>query len=537
MASLKILIAISRYQPIWQCIINFGGVEILIELLNNISVPIRCLAAECLGAVAKTAKARSLIRQKNGIFKLHQYAITTPNKQWKRSIALAKSGAIVLSVLSNSRRTRKAMQLCNILPYLSRHLKSTDVVFLQSVVKIIGEFAKEQLYRSSILSENMIPLLVHALNYNDGLLSERVCKVFYRASEDERIRHEVFKEKGLVLMKKILDNCSLDDNTLLPIIKSVTGAISKLLLSPENVKVVSKLGISEILIPMMKSKSIKILLNVLNAFIEILKVPANRLEFSKNRGLHALLSLQSNTIPLVLILVNYALAQCAEEPSLINIIIENDGVRLLWSLLTHPNDEVKASAAVAICPCIKTAQDSGYMVRSLVSGLEILVKLLKSNNVNVLASVCATIANVVQDEENIGILTEFKVCYLLSKILCAPNTNTLQANLSQAIAQCCRFGNNREVFGKEDVVVHLVRYLDTDDYRIHKAAAQALYQLSLDPDNIIRMHAEGCVKPLLKLIGSSDEELQEAASQCVSNIRNLAFANSMAKNAKTTNKN
>lgn len=59
------------------------------------------------------------------------------------------------------------------------------------------------------------------------------------------------------------------------------------------------------------------------------------------------------------------------------------------------------------------------MVRSLVGGLEVLVKLLKSDSVNVLAAVCATIVNVVQDEENIGILTEFNVCHLLSKVLCA----------------------------------------------------------------------------------------------------------------------
>lgn len=37
-------------------------------------------------------------------------------------------------------------------------------------------------------------------------------------------------------------------------------------------------------------------------------------------------------------------------------IIDSDGVRLLWSLLTHPSDEVKASAAWAIAPCIQTAQ-------------------------------------------------------------------------------------------------------------------------------------------------------------------------------------
>ena len=35
------------------------------------------------------------------------------------------------------------MQLYNVLPYLSRHLKSTEIAFLRSVVKIIAEFAKE----------------------------------------------------------------------------------------------------------------------------------------------------------------------------------------------------------------------------------------------------------------------------------------------------------------------------------------------------------------------------------------------------------
>lgn len=56
---------------------------------------------------------------------------------------MARSGAIVLAALANSRRARKAMQLYNLLPFLSRLLSSKDVKFLRSIVAIIAEFAKE----------------------------------------------------------------------------------------------------------------------------------------------------------------------------------------------------------------------------------------------------------------------------------------------------------------------------------------------------------------------------------------------------------
>lgn len=101
------------------------------------------------------------------------------------------------------------------------------------------------------------------------------------------------------------------------------------------------------------------------------------------------------------------------------IIDRLDGVRLLWSLLKSNNPQVQASAAWAISPCIEhgkriefdahlplqirinrcldTAKDAGEMVRSFVGGLELIVSLLKSENVEVLASVCAAIANIAKD--------------------------------------------------------------------------------------------------------------------------------------------
>lgn len=45
----------------------------------------------------------------------------------------------------------------------------------------------------------------------------------------------------------------------------------------------------------------------------------------------------------------------------------------------------------------RVAKDAGEMVRSFVGGLELIVGLLKSNNVDVLASVCAAIANIAKD--------------------------------------------------------------------------------------------------------------------------------------------
>ena len=52
----------------------------------------------------------------------------------------------------------------------------------------------------------------------------------------------------------------------------------------------------------------------------------------------------------------------------------------------------------------------------------------------------------------------------------------------------------------------------------------ALDQLSKDPWNCVTMHQSGVVIHLLRLIGSDDETVQEAAADCLQNIRKLALA-------------
>ena len=57
------------------------------------------------------------------------------------------------------------------------------------------------------------------------------------------------------------------------------------------------------------------------------------------------------------------------------------------------------------------------MVRSFVGGLELIVSLLKSKDVQVLASICAAIAEIAKDEENLAVITDHGVVKLLSNLV------------------------------------------------------------------------------------------------------------------------
>lgn len=74
------------------------------------------------------------------------------------------------------------------------------------------------------------------------------------------------------------------------------------------------------------------------------------------------------------------------------------------------------------------------------------------------------------------------------------NNDKLRRHLAEAISRCCMWGRNRVAFGEHKAVAPLVRYLKSTDTNVHRATAQALYQLSEDADNCITMHENGAVK-------------------------------------------
>lgn len=97
-------------------------------------------------------------------------------------------------------------------------------------------------------------------------------------------------------------------------------------------------------------------------------------------------------------------------------IDELDGVRLIWSLLKNDSKKVQTNAALALSPCVQNANDSGEMVRSFVGALELTVDLLDSEDHNVLAAICAAIATIARDHENLAVISDHGVVAKLSKL-------------------------------------------------------------------------------------------------------------------------
>lgn len=108
---------------------------------------------------------------------------------------------------------------------------------------------------------------------------------------------------------------------------------------------------------------------------------------------------------------------------------------------------MQASAAASLVPCIRFAMDSGEMVRCFVGGLELIVNLLKSSNEHVLACVCAAIAEIAKDLENLAVITDHGVVQYLVNLVFTDNEE-LREHLASAIAYCCAWGSNCKMFGR-----------------------------------------------------------------------------------------
>ena len=106
-------------------------------------------------------------------------------------------------------------------------------------------------------------------------------------------------------------------------------------------------------------------------------------------------------------------------------------------------------------------QDAGEMVRSFVGGLELIVGLLKSEvafsiffpvkndflfilrlsvlsnshkDIGVLASVCAAIANIARDEENLAVITDHGVVPMLARLTPTVSVVPMLARLTHTVS-------------------------------------------------------------------------------------------------------
>ncbi|XP_039379911.1 outer dynein arm-docking complex subunit 2 isoform X2 [Mauremys reevesii] len=500
--SLKILKEISQNSQIRRTIADFGGLQIMVKILDSPDKDLKCLAAETIANVAKFKRARRTVRQHGGIKRLVGLldcvplgsANLTPHQE--KDIEVARCGALALWSCSKSTKNKEAIRRAGGIPLLARLLKSPHANMLTPVVGTLQECASEPSYRLAIKTERMIENLVKNLSGENEELQMHCASAIFKCAEDEETRDLVRHHGGLQPLATLLSNSENKE-----LLAAVTGAIWKCAISRENVTKFREYKAIETLVVLLTDQPEEVLVNVVGALGECCQEPANRAIIRKCGGIPPLVNLLTGTNKALLVNVTKAVGACATEPENMMIIDRLDGVRLLWSLLKNPHPDVQASAAWAICPCIENAKDAGEMVRSFVGGLELIVNLLKSENKEVLASVCAAITNIAKDEENLAVITDHGVVPLLSK-LANTNNDKLRHHLAEAISRCCMWGSNRIAFGETKAVAPLVRYLKSNDTSVHRATAQALYQLSEDPNNCITMHENGVVKYFLEELQS-----------------------------------
>ncbi|KAI4462252.1 armadillo repeat-containing protein 4 armc4 [Holotrichia oblita] len=533
LGSLSVLSELSQNIEIRRSIADLGGISLLVKNLSDPAKDLQILVAETIYNVAQIRKARKHVRKFDGIPKLvdlldipEPFLLTEREElgiEEKEQVDTAKAAVRALWSVSSSKKNIQVMMRSGIIPLLARLLRSVHMDVVIPTVGTIAQCAGDSNYQLAIQTEGMVKDIVKHLSATDfPQLRKHCAATIFKCAEDPTTRDLVRQAGGLdplVLMAR--DAKTKEDK---PLLAAVTGAIWKTAISPENVERYDQLKTVEVLVSLLADvdENEEVLSNVVGALSECLKFEHNRDTLRRAGGIPYLVNLLNYTYPPLLENVPMVLRECAKDEDSMRIIEELDGVRLIWSLLKNPSSPVQANAAWSLVPCIRFATDSGEMVRSFVGGLELIVNLLKSRDAHVLACVCAAIAEIAQDRENLGVITDHGAVPMLVNLVNTENVE-LREHLASAIAYCCSWGSNCKMFGRLGAITPLVSYMASNDSNVQRSTALALFHLSKNPFNCITMHESGVVPFLLRTVASEDEALQEASAGCLGNIRRLAL--------------
>lgn len=260
----------------------------------------------------------------------------------------------------------------------------------------------------------MIADIVTHLHSHSLELKKEGTNAIYKCAFDSMTRNLVGEASGLEPLVTIIKDKTVRENK--PLIIGATGALWMCAVSEDNVKKLDQLYAVNHLLALLDDDSDEVLSNVVGAIAECVRFQHNRVVLRDANGLPPLVALLNSSHAPLLENLAKALRECAEDIPSMRILEDLDAVRLIWSLLKNTNTRVQAYAAYAICPCVRNANDSGELVRSLVGAMELVVGLLKSKDILVLSAVCAAIATIAKDYTNLAILTDLKVIYKLANL-------------------------------------------------------------------------------------------------------------------------
>ncbi|XP_012145678.1 armadillo repeat-containing protein gudu isoform X1 [Megachile rotundata] len=534
--SLTALLQIATCTEMRRYLIDLGIVTPLIDMLRHPARDIQVLATETMAIIARIRKARKQIRVRGGI-PLILDVMDIPDITLKRSyddlsetnkelLAVAIGCAKVLDSLSSSPKVKEQLHKHGVVKIMERFLKSGHTSLVIPMMGAVQQCATLEAFQKSFEQTDIMPDVVRHLKKTDNIkLKENCALAIFHCGVNKVARDIVREASGLDMLCKLLQDKEVCANKRL--LAAVTGGIWKCAASAENILRFNQNGLVALLVPFLEEhEDENVLAHVVGALAECCKDTTNRDILRINEGLPKLIKLLSSTYEPLLENIPMVIKECAQNEQCMDIINDPehilDGVRLVWSLLKHPSDAIKRNACLALVPCIKYAKDSPEMVRAFVGGLELTVSLLQSKDTKVLSAVCATIAQIAKDPENLGILSDHGVVEELSNLV-ETEDECLRANLTLAIAYCSEWEENSYKFGQLKAVGPLINYMTSKNKDVLRGVCIAAYHLSKDPSNCITMHSYGIIKHVLRLVGSDDPEVQIAAASTIRNIRKLAL--------------
>ncbi|XP_050423913.1 armadillo repeat-containing protein gudu isoform X2 [Adelges cooleyi] len=510
---------------------NLGAIPILVKLLSERSIDMQTLAAQTLANVATIRKGRKFIRKAGGIelmvnyMDVPQQILKTENDllqpAQQKSLSLLCKCSQALWYMSKSDKNKDVMRRSGIIPVMAKLLTSSHEDAVGSIMGIIVNCATQCIFRTAIKEQGMLVDILKLLKSPDLTMLKNAAEITFNCAEDPESRKMIKEQGGLNSLVNIVKIESHRSD--IKLMEAATGAIWKCLMNSDNVKRLEDINGIHVLVKLLDSESDEVIANTVASMAECTKIVRNKIALKTADGLVPIIKLlQDSSHERILINVCRVIDNCATEPQCIEQVMNNDGIRLVWSMMKFDSTRVQSTAGHTLVTLLKNTKDSGDIMRSLVTGLVMLVDLLKSLDTKVLAAACAVIGILAKEPENLAILTDYDIVPRLSSLVHTDNME-LQAHLSRAIGSCCLLNRNCHTFGKFDVVLPISKYIHSDSNIVKENVTFALYGLSGDAANCVTMELCGVVPFLMETISSRDPDVQEASAGCLANIRKIAL--------------
>eukprot|EP00795_Rhopilema_esculentum_P013339 gene13339-4187_t len=545
-AALKILRATAANKLVAEVIIRLSGVEILVDLLSNSSDNVVAMSADIISDIAASRRARKLLQANGGLITLlknlklpeleQEIDISRQNSRMssrlsgKRSskshmlqhaaldvpLEVVRASASAVWNCCRSPANRKVVTSSDILPFLIRLLeKTTDETIHMPVIGIIHSCAVDTTFKKYMLSAGLLYHVVRAMKSDRRQFQILALKAYSVCGDEIEARDQIRELNGLGLMHGMLLNGRNGDTDMLI---AATEAVWKSITdNHENVNWFKRHSIVNDLSELLKSNNSEVIVNSLGIVTEF-SYPdlENRKLLLENNVIQLVIGHLETTDCQIIMAASRAAKAVSQETESRRTIIGDEGFRFLWSHLKSRNENVVSTVLDAIYDIVQDPEETATTVRSFLGGIEILITLMKSKNIEIRNSACKVVSRIECDEENLEVLDDYELSSIIID-LCDTADDELRKALCGCIVSYAIHDEYRQKL--RETIPYLGEWLTSSDFDVKKLTTTALFKLSCNRDNSLLIYEKGAVKHLVALITCDDQSLQESAAECVRNIR------------------